>query len=82
MLAQVLLAGFKIGEVSCPTAYFDEASSINFQRSIRYGLGVLKTSLDAFLQRKRLARIRYFEPNGRRLDPSTPPRSEETASSG
>jgi hypothetical protein len=65
--------------VSCPTAYFDEASSINFQRSVRYGLGVLKTSLDALLHRKRLARIRYFDPNGERLDPSTPPQSEESA---
>jgi hypothetical protein len=77
ILAQILLAGFKIGEVSCPTAYFDEASSINFQRSVRYGFGVLKTSLDAFLHRKRLARIRYFDPNGRRLDPSTASQSEE-----
>jgi hypothetical protein len=82
MLAQILLAGFKIGEVSCPTAYFDEASSINFQRSVRYGLGVLKTSLDAFLHRKRLARIRYFDPNGARLDPSTPPQSEKNAPPG
>lgn len=72
MLAQALLAGFKIGEVSCPTSYFDEASSIGFQRSVRYGFGVLKTSLDAFLQRKRLARIPYFDPGGRRLDTSTP----------
>jgi hypothetical protein len=82
MLAQILLAGFKIGEVSCPTAYFDEASSINFQRSVRYGLGVLKTSLDAFLHRKRLARIRYFDPNGERLDPSTPSQSEKSAPPG
>jgi len=82
MLAQALLAGFKIGEVSCPTAYFEEASSINFQRSVRYGLGVLKTSFDALLQRKQLARIRYFDPNGRRLDPSAPPQSEETRPPG
>jgi len=68
--------------VSCPTAYFDEASSINFQRSVRYGLGVLKTSLDAFLHRKRLARIRYFDPNGERLDPSTPSQSEKSAPPG
>jgi len=82
MLAQALLAGFKIGEVSCPTAYFEEASSINFQRSIRYGFGVLKTSFDAFLQRKRLARINYFDPGGRRLDPETNPQSVEVASLG
>ena len=82
MLAQILLAGFKIGEVSCPTAYFKEASSINFQRSVRYGFGVLKTSLDAFLQRKRLARIRYFDPNGQRLDPEAHPRGTEIVSLG
>ena len=51
MLAQILLAGFEIGEVSCPAAYFEEASSINFRRSVRYGLGVLTTSCQAFLQR-------------------------------
>jgi len=80
MLAQILLAGFKIGEVSCPTAYFKEASSINFQRSVRYGFGVLRTSLDAFLQRKRLARIQYFDPDGRRLDPGDASRSKEITS--
>jgi glycosyltransferase involved in cell wall biosynthesis len=69
MLTQILVAGFKIGEVTCPTAYFDEASSINFQRSVRYGLGVLKTSLDAFRHRKGYANISYFDPNGRRLAP-------------
>ena len=82
MLAQILLAGFKIGEVSCPTAYFKEASSINFQRSVRYGFGVLRTSLDAFLQRKRLARIHYFDPDGQRLDPAAASRSEEITSLG
>ena len=72
MLAQILLAGFDIGEVSCPAAYFEEASSINFRRSLKYGLGVLTTSVQAFLQRKRLAKFRIFDPNGRRLEPGTP----------
>ena len=45
MLAQILLAGFEIGEVSCPAAYFEEASSINFRRSVRYGFGCLHTAL-------------------------------------
>ena len=44
MLAQVVNAGFTIGEISCPTRYFAEASSINFRRSVKYGLGVLTTS--------------------------------------
>jgi hypothetical protein len=69
ILAQILLAGYEIGEVSCPAAYFEEASSIDFRRSIRYGVGVVATSLQAFLHRKGLARFRIFDPNGRRLCP-------------
>ncbi len=69
MLAQILHCGFKIGEVSCPAAYFDDASSINFSRSVKYGLGVLAVSVQLFLQRKNLASFAIFDPNGRRLDP-------------
>jgi glycosyltransferase involved in cell wall biosynthesis len=67
MLAQALHAGFEFGEVSCPTAYFEEASSINFQRSVRYGLGVLGVAVQFFLQRHGLARFSIFDENGRRL---------------
>jgi glycosyltransferase involved in cell wall biosynthesis len=45
MLSQIFYAGFEIAEITCPTKYFPEASSINFRRSVKYGLGVLKTSL-------------------------------------
>jgi len=45
ILSQIIYAGFDIAEVTCPTKYFDEASSINLPRSIKYGLGVLKVSL-------------------------------------
>jgi glycosyltransferase involved in cell wall biosynthesis len=45
MLAQILWHGFTIGEVSCPTKYFEEASSINFRRSVKYGLGCLSVAL-------------------------------------
>jgi hypothetical protein len=51
MLAQCAYFGFRIGEISCPTKYFAEASSINFKRSVVYGLGVLKTSIQYRLQR-------------------------------
>ncbi len=51
MLAQIIWFGYRIGEVSCPTKYFPEASSINFRRSFTYGLGVLKTSLQFRLQK-------------------------------
>ncbi len=45
MLSQIFMAGFEIAEITCPTKYFPEASSINFKRSVKYGLGVLKTSI-------------------------------------
>jgi glycosyltransferase involved in cell wall biosynthesis len=45
MLAQIFMKGYGIAEVTCPTKYFDEASSINFSRSVKYGLGVLRVSL-------------------------------------
>jgi len=51
MLSQIIYANFRIGEVSCPTKYFPEASSINFKRSSKYGLGVLAVSFRHFLQR-------------------------------
>jgi len=82
MLAQILMANFEIGEVSCPAAYFEEASSINFRRSVRYGLGVLLTSVQAFLQRVKLARFQIFEPGGRRLDPAANPTDAPTRTHG
>ena len=51
MLVQAVFFGFKIGEISCPTKYFKDASSINFSRSVKYGLGVLSTSAKFVLQR-------------------------------
>ena len=67
MLTQCVFFGFRIGEVSCPTKYFAEASSINFRRSVRYGLGVLGTTAKFFLQRRRLGRFRIFDEKGKRL---------------
>lgn len=56
MLSQIIYAGFPIGEVTCPTKYFEEASSINLSRSIKYGLGVLKVSVMHRLQKMGLIR--------------------------
>lgn len=67
MLTQCVHFGFRIGEVSCPTKYFPEASSINFSRSVRYGFGVLATSGKFFLQRHGLGRFAIFNPEGKRL---------------
>ena len=72
MLAQCVHFGFRIGEVSCPTKYFEEASSINFRRSVTYGLGVLATTLQFALQRAGVMHFRIFDSNGRRLDPGYP----------
>jgi glycosyltransferase involved in cell wall biosynthesis len=68
MLAQCIYAGFRIGEVSCPTKYFPEASSINFRRSVRYGFGVLGTTVMLAMQRAGLAHFRLFSAMGRKLD--------------
>jgi glycosyltransferase involved in cell wall biosynthesis len=61
MLAQAIYFGFRIGEISCPAHYFAEASSINFQRSVKYGFGVLWTSLRFRLQKLGLASFRIFD---------------------
>lgn len=55
MLSQIIYAGFDIAEVTCPTKYFEEASSINFSRSVKYGMGVLRVSFGHFFQRLGLA---------------------------
>ena len=60
MLAQIIWYGYRIGELSCPTKYFDDASSINFRRSVIYGLGVLKTAIHFRLQKWGLARSAIF----------------------
>jgi len=69
MLAQCVHFGFRIGEVSCPTKYFEDASSINFSRSLKYGLGVLATTLQFTLQKTGMMHSRIFSTKGRRLDP-------------
>jgi hypothetical protein len=74
MLAQAIYFGFRIGEVTCPTRYTAESSSINFGRSIRYGLGVLQTSVLFRLDKLGWHYSCIFSPKGRRLIP-TPERS-------
>jgi glycosyltransferase involved in cell wall biosynthesis len=67
VLTQVVYFNFRIGEISCPTRYFEAASSINFSRSVEYGLGVLLTSFKFRLQRMRFGSFRIFSANGARL---------------
>jgi len=52
ILSQILYAGFEIAEITCPTKYFAEASSINFGRSVKYGFGVLRVSIGHFFQQR------------------------------
>ena len=60
ILAQIIYFGYRIGEVSCPTRYFEEASSINFRKSMVYGLGVLKTAITYRLHKLHLVHSRLF----------------------
>ncbi|GAB4319226.1 MAG: glycosyltransferase family 2 protein [Bacteroidales bacterium] len=60
MLAQIFYAGFEIAEITCPTRYFPEASSINFRRSVRYGLGVLGVTLRYVLAKNGIYRSSIF----------------------
>ena len=73
MLVQTLWFGFEIGEMTCPTRYFTEASSINFRRSVRYGFGVLGTALQFRLARMGLTRPARLSKHGRRLPSAGPP---------
>ncbi len=68
MLVQALHFGFRIGEVSCPTVYEPESSSISFQRSVKYGFGVLWTTAQSCLHRWNLREASFLREDGRRLE--------------
>jgi hypothetical protein len=59
--------GFSIGEISCPTKYFKEASSINFKRSVQYGFGVLATTATFVAHKWGVIRVPKFGSNGRKV---------------
>jgi glycosyltransferase involved in cell wall biosynthesis len=67
MLVQTVYFGFKIGELSCPTKYFDDASSISFRRSVKYGLGVLGVIIKYLLSRRGVKSFRILNRKGRKL---------------
>jgi len=67
MVAQAVMFGFRIGEISCPTKYFEEASSINFRRSVIYGLGVLATTFSFVAHKVGIHRIQRFGASGRKV---------------
>jgi glycosyltransferase involved in cell wall biosynthesis len=61
MIAQIFYAGYEIAEITCPTKYFDDASSINFRRSLQYGLGVIGTSFSYFFQKTGISQFSIYE---------------------
>ena len=67
ILCQIIYFGFQIGEVSCPTNYFPEASSINFFRSCKYALGVIKTTFQLIGQKLGIFQTPIFSPHGKKL---------------
>ena len=67
MLAQIIYFGYSIGEISCPTRYFTEASSISFSRSVKYGIGVIITSIKYLLSWLKIYRDPLFNADGRKL---------------
>jgi glycosyltransferase involved in cell wall biosynthesis len=72
MLVQAAYFGFRMAEITCPTLYFEDASSINFRRSVKYGLGVLATAVQFRTAKLGLHVPRFLRENGRRLeDPRT-----------
>jgi hypothetical protein len=68
MLVQAAHFGFRIAEVTCPTLYFEEASSIAFGRSVQYGLGVLQAGLLSRLKKMGITSPAFLSPSGRKLD--------------
>ena len=67
MIAQAVMFGFRIGEISCPTKYFEEASSINFKRSVQYGFGVLSTTACFIAHKMKVIHAPRFAVSGRKL---------------
>jgi glycosyltransferase involved in cell wall biosynthesis len=72
VIAQAAFFGYRVGEISCPTKYFPEASSINFSKSVRYGFGVLLTSIKYALQKAGVLSSPIFNPRGNKLQKFVP----------
>jgi len=67
MIAQAVMFGFRIGEISCPTSYFEEASSISFRRSVKYGIGVLMTTASFVAHKAGIVKLPLFDTTGRKV---------------
>jgi len=69
MIAQAIHFGYRIGEITAPSKYFKEASSINFRRSVVYGFSVLSTGIKFVLQKMKLSKFSIFDPDGKKIIP-------------
>lgn len=67
MLVQIIYFGYRVGEISCPARYFEEASSIGFGKSVKYGFGVITTTLKCLVHRMKLRKDPLFDPKGHKL---------------
>jgi glycosyltransferase involved in cell wall biosynthesis len=81
MLVQAVHFGFKIAEVTCPTLYFEEASSISFKKSVIYGMGVLEAAVRFRLARLGMKRPAFLSEHGRRLEVPPPPEAADEPTS-
>ncbi|MFQ5450322.1 MAG: glycosyltransferase family 2 protein [Nitrospinaceae bacterium] len=79
MIAQSLFFGFRIGEISCPTKYFEDASSISFKRSVVYGINVLNTTLKFLLHKSKIKTFEIFSGSGTKLGEIPPPLPREVS---
>lgn len=83
MITQAAYFGFRIAEVTCPTSYGPDSSSISFVASVRYGLGVLRTAFACFLARLDVGKHTFLNPAGRKLAPTlAPPAAALRAATG
>lgn len=69
IIAQIVYFGYRIGEITAPSKYTKESSSISFKRSVVYGLGVLRTSVEFFLHKLNIVKFSIFNPNGKKILP-------------
>jgi len=79
MIAQAVMFGYNIGEISCPTKYFEEASSINFKRSVEYGLGVLATTASFVANKWGIIHSKRFDASGRKVTQECDPQTAHTS---
>lgn len=82
MLVQAIRFGYRIGEITCPTRYLEESSSINFRRSVAYGLGVLGTSLRYRVSRAGVREYPFLSARGKRLPPEGPRPADPAGEAG